>query len=197
MASTNCRLPSKDQSAITIVAAIFLFGRIGVDDGTRTHDDRDHNPGLYQLSYAHHCFNYPPASCRYIDPSINAGPVVLTGRSRCCVCPPDKRSPLTQLSYAHHCSNYPPASCRRLGALINTRSVVLTDPARDCMHFLPASHPRGAQPMAVSADRKESGAPGRTRTCNRRLSLPTTAFAAPPGGFVVWTISSPSQVPHV
>ena len=26
----------------------------GVDDGTRTHDDRDHNPGLYQLSYAHH-----------------------------------------------------------------------------------------------------------------------------------------------
>ncbi len=27
---------------------------IGVDDGTRTHDDRDHNPGLYQLSYAHH-----------------------------------------------------------------------------------------------------------------------------------------------
>ena len=29
----------------------FLFG---VDDGTRTHDDRNHNPGLYQLSYAHH-----------------------------------------------------------------------------------------------------------------------------------------------
>ena len=28
--------------------------RNGVDDGTRTHDDRDHNPGLYQLSYAHH-----------------------------------------------------------------------------------------------------------------------------------------------
>ncbi len=26
----------------------------GVDDGTRTHDDRDHNPGLYQLSYVHH-----------------------------------------------------------------------------------------------------------------------------------------------
>ena len=27
--------------------------RHGVDDGTRTHDNRDHNPGLYQLSYAH------------------------------------------------------------------------------------------------------------------------------------------------
>ena len=29
-----------------------------MDDGTRTHDDRDHNPGLYQLSYAHHGFAY-------------------------------------------------------------------------------------------------------------------------------------------
>ena len=27
---------------------------IGVDDGARTHDDRIHNPGLYQLSYVHH-----------------------------------------------------------------------------------------------------------------------------------------------
>ena len=26
----------------------------GVADGTRTHDNRDHNPGLYQLSYSHH-----------------------------------------------------------------------------------------------------------------------------------------------
>ena len=25
-----------------------------MDDGTRTHDNRDHNPGLYQLSYVHH-----------------------------------------------------------------------------------------------------------------------------------------------
>ena len=30
------------------------FLKTGVDDGTRTHDDRNHNPGLYQLSYAHH-----------------------------------------------------------------------------------------------------------------------------------------------
>ena len=27
----------------------------GVDDGARTHDNRNHNPGLYQLSYVHHC----------------------------------------------------------------------------------------------------------------------------------------------
>src|SRR5689334_1005964 len=26
----------------------------GVSDGARTRDNRDHNPGLYQLSYAHH-----------------------------------------------------------------------------------------------------------------------------------------------
>jgi hypothetical protein len=25
----------------------------GVTDGARTHDHRDHNPGLYQLSYGH------------------------------------------------------------------------------------------------------------------------------------------------
>ena len=25
-----------------------------MNDGTRTHDNRDHNPGLYQLSYIHH-----------------------------------------------------------------------------------------------------------------------------------------------
>lgn len=28
--------------------------KAGVADGTRTHDDRNHNPGLYQLSYGHH-----------------------------------------------------------------------------------------------------------------------------------------------
>jgi hypothetical protein len=27
--------------------------RVGVDDGTRTRDSRNHNPGLYQLSYVH------------------------------------------------------------------------------------------------------------------------------------------------
>ena len=28
-----------------------------MDDGARTHDRRDHNPELYQLSYVHHCKN--------------------------------------------------------------------------------------------------------------------------------------------
>jgi hypothetical protein len=28
--------------------------RFGVADGARTHDNWNHNPGLYQLSYSHH-----------------------------------------------------------------------------------------------------------------------------------------------
>ncbi len=30
------------------------FHEYGVDDGNRTHDNWNHNPALYQLSYAHH-----------------------------------------------------------------------------------------------------------------------------------------------
>ncbi len=30
------------------------FLEYGVDDGNRTHDNWNHNPALYQLSYAHH-----------------------------------------------------------------------------------------------------------------------------------------------
>ncbi len=30
------------------------FEEYGVDDGNRTHDNWNHNPALYQLSYAHH-----------------------------------------------------------------------------------------------------------------------------------------------
>ena len=44
----------------------------GVDDGTRTHDDRDHNPGLYQLSYAHLFASFlpnPPTKGRF-SPAI-------------------------------------------------------------------------------------------------------------------------------
>jgi hypothetical protein len=35
------------------VAAKIREGDFGVTDGTRTHDDWNHNPGLYQLSYGH------------------------------------------------------------------------------------------------------------------------------------------------
>jgi hypothetical protein len=40
----------RGQKTWLLPAALRQFG---VDDGTRTHDGRDHNPGLYQLSYVH------------------------------------------------------------------------------------------------------------------------------------------------
>ena len=33
---------------------VFSGKVIGVTDGARTHDNRSHSPGLYQLSYDHH-----------------------------------------------------------------------------------------------------------------------------------------------
>ncbi len=32
---------------------VIPYKGIGVNDGARTHDNRNHNPGLYQLSYIH------------------------------------------------------------------------------------------------------------------------------------------------
>ena len=40
------------------LAKNLIFVTHGVNDGIRTHDNRDHNPGLYQLSYAHHKSKY-------------------------------------------------------------------------------------------------------------------------------------------
>ncbi len=43
----------ENEKGVTSISLVTpLFG--GVADGTRTHDDRNHNPGLYQLSYSHH-----------------------------------------------------------------------------------------------------------------------------------------------
>ena len=40
-------------------------------DGTRTHDDRNHNPGLYQLSYGHHCWTAAPSSVPITQSAAN------------------------------------------------------------------------------------------------------------------------------
>src|SRR4249919_530817 len=56
----------------------------GVDDGTRTHDGRNHNPGLYQLSYVHHCSG-APGRTRTCDPRLRRPmlyPAELRARSR-------------------------------------------------------------------------------------------------------------------
>ena len=49
----------------------------GVADGTRTRDNRNHNPGLYQLSYSHHrrkletcCFVVRPAGLEPTTPGL-------------------------------------------------------------------------------------------------------------------------------
>ncbi len=44
------------ETGVVIHLEYLIWGlkKNGVDDGIRTHDDRNHNPGLYQLSYAHH-----------------------------------------------------------------------------------------------------------------------------------------------
>ena len=64
-----------------------------MDDGTRTHDNRNHNPGLYQLSYAHHliCSRRPGVTVGYFR---TPAPPSLVSRSQLAL--------LTQLSYAHH-----------------------------------------------------------------------------------------------
>jgi hypothetical protein len=44
----------KAGSAVSFKAGNVVSFKIGVDDGTRTRDGWNHNPGLYQLSYTHH-----------------------------------------------------------------------------------------------------------------------------------------------
>src|SRR5690606_606961 len=43
----------------------------GVADGARTHDNRNHNPGLYQLSYSHHWCKNRTALAKKKDYSRN------------------------------------------------------------------------------------------------------------------------------
>ena len=43
--------PKKRKPAMQTLAGFLVC--LGVADGARTHDNRNHNPGLYQLSYSH------------------------------------------------------------------------------------------------------------------------------------------------
>src|SRR5690606_29728557 len=54
-ACSKCRLYDANKSLFSFAIRNLLIKNqgVGVDDGTRTHDDRIHNPGLYQLSYVH------------------------------------------------------------------------------------------------------------------------------------------------
>jgi hypothetical protein len=49
------------------------MGIDGVSDGARTRDPRDHNPVLYQLSYAHHRQRRPEnGTGQYVLPLVAA-----------------------------------------------------------------------------------------------------------------------------
>ena len=67
-----------------------------MDDGTRTHDGRNHNPGLYQLSYVHHrpaIFLIMPAMASGNSPlSRLAAQFGAPGRTR--TCDPRLRRPM-------------------------------------------------------------------------------------------------------
>ena len=51
----NNRPETKKDLQAEACKSLILCAFFGVADGARTHDNRNHNPGLYQLSYSHHC----------------------------------------------------------------------------------------------------------------------------------------------
>ena len=94
-----------------------------MDDGTRTHDNRDHNPGLYQLSYVHR----PCLIARLACPA-GLEPATLGLEGRCSI----------RLSYGHD-PKAPlagPAARGRESYVSGSRSV----------NFLPPDHPPPSDP---------------------------------------------------
>lgn len=49
----NCRKGDESQKKAPTIGSALFVKEVGVADGTRTHDDQNHNLGLYQLSYSH------------------------------------------------------------------------------------------------------------------------------------------------
>ena len=52
---SQMRHKSRNEKSLCFYMLLISLEFFGVTDGARTHDNRNHNPGLYQLSYGHHC----------------------------------------------------------------------------------------------------------------------------------------------
>ena len=109
----------------------------GVDDGTRTHDDRNHNPGLYQLSYAHHSGKNALAGSNMARPA-GLEPATLGLEGRCSI----------QMSYGRISEWAGLATGRGRG--IRTPDILLPKQARYQTALYPASGLRVTGSMAAA-----------------------------------------------
>jgi hypothetical protein len=73
IASNALKNASKNRLQIKMPASAGIFINSGVDDGARTHDNRNHNPGLYQLSYDHRWITCLVHKCTASEPRIIRG----------------------------------------------------------------------------------------------------------------------------
>ncbi len=139
-----------------------------MDDGTRTHDDRNHNPGLYQLSYAHHCATLLGVALVKTYPAFGYG---APGRTR--TCNPRLRRPMlypVELR-AHRCRppvRVPAARKFGRGRRIRTADPLLPKQMRYQTAPCPASLPRLApaaapHPALASSDENANSTEAHTR----------------------------------
>ncbi len=78
---------TSNKASQTFICKYLKFQEYGVDDGTRTHDGWNHNPGLYQLSYAHHYTIVPFFEYCHLNMARLAGfePATLGLEGRCSI----------------------------------------------------------------------------------------------------------------
>ena len=114
-----------------------------MSDGTRTRDNRDHNPGLYQLSYAHHCRTRAPCEKRLVFIALRASPLCLM-----------RLQMAMQMTTWVHLRAGVRVDVPREGREVYTIAVVRKGPGR------------------IDGQGTESGAPGGIRTPDHRIRNP-------------------------